>query len=397
MSLTLRRVLAWALLTLTLTSLALSVVISAAADLLLRNGLVPALATAVWAGVGAALALMRPRNAVGWLLLATGAALALSFAGGSYVDWSQAREAGLPATALAAWTGLFGWLVVIAFLIPRVMLVFPDGQPPSRRWRIVAYAQYAILAGLCVAALQPGPLHDQSYKRYDNPLGIGALDFLNGIGSRVGIVGIVLLLFATLGAAAALVVRFWTSRGVERQQLKLVSWAVGLIVFLWVGGSLLPAGVVKNGVELVGVTALAFAPLTILAAVLRYRLYDIDTVISKTLVYGVLTVVLGAAYVGFVLAGQALFSSFAGGSNLAIAASTLVVAALFLPVRSRVQRFVDRRFYRRRYDAQRTLESFGSRLREQIDLGTLEHDLQSVIVETMQPAQATVWLRKAAP
>jgi hypothetical protein len=393
MSLTLRRVLAWGLLVLTLALLVLSVVISAAADRSLKNALVPALATAVWAGVGAALALARPRNAVGWLLLAAGASLGLSSAGGSYVEWSQAREAELPATALAAWTALFGWLVVIAFLIPRLMLVFPDGRPPSRRWRIVAYAQFAILAGICVAALQPGPLHDQSYKRYDNPLGIGALDLLNGIDSRVGVVGIVLLLFATLGAAAALVVRFRTSRGVERQQLKLVAWAVGLIVFLWVGGSLLPAGVVKNGVELVGVTALALAPLTILAAVLRYRLYDIDTVISKTIVYGVLTVVLGAAYVGFVLAGQALFSSFAGGSNLAIAASTLVVAALFLPVRSRVQRFVDRRFYRRRYDAQRTLESFGARLREQIDLAVLEHDLEAVVTETMQPAHASVWLR----
>ena len=130
---------------------------------------------------------------------------------------------------------------------------------------------------------------------------------------------------------------------------------------------------------------------------MRYRLYEIDRVISRTLVYAALTLVLGASYVGLVLAGQALFSSFAGGSNLAIAASTLIVAALFLPVRSRVQRFVDRRFYRRRYDAQRTLEGFGARLREQIDLGTLERDLQTVVTETMQPAHASVWLRTGRP
>jgi hypothetical protein len=136
-------------------------------------------------------------------------------------------------------------------------------------------------------------------------------------------------------------------------------------------------------------------PVSIGVAVLRYRLYDIDRVISKTLVYGALTVVLGAAYAGLVLAGQALFSSFAGGSDLAIAVSTLVVAALFLPVRSRVQRLVDRRFYRRRYDAQRTLEAFGARLREQVELDGLRTDLERVVHETMQPVHVALWLREA--
>ena len=132
-------------------------------------------------------------------------------------------------------------------------------------------------------------------------------------------------------------------------------------------------------------------------AMLKYRLYEIDVIISKTLVYGSLSVILGAAYVGLVLAGQWVFSSFAGGSNLAIAASTLVVAALFLPVRSRVQRFVDRRFYRRRYDAQRTLESFGARLREQIDLvDARDTTSDGVVAETMQPTHASVWLRTGA-
>ncbi len=135
-------------------------------------------------------------------------------------------------------------------------------------------------------------------------------------------------------------------------------------------------------------------PVAIGIAILRYRLFDIDRVISKTLVYGVLSIVLGAAYVGLVLGGQALFSSFAGGSNLAIAASTLVVAALFLPARARVQRFVDRRFYRRRYDGQQTLHAFGSRLRRQVEVGALTRDLSGVARDTMQPAHVSVWLRR---
>ena len=138
-------------------------------------------------------------------------------------------------------------------------------------------------------------------------------------------------------------------------------------------------------------------PISVGIAVLRYRLYEIDRIISRTLVYVALTVILGAAYVGLVLAGPALFSSFAGGSNLAIAASTLVVAALFLPVRSRVQGFVDRRFYRRRYDAQRTLEAFGIRLREQVELDALATDLAAVVSETMQPAHVSVWRRGESP
>ena len=283
---------------------------------------------------------------------------------------------------------------MIAFLIPRFLLIFPDGRLPSRRWRGVGFAQYVVLLGLVVAALEPGPLADLDYKRYDNPVGIEALDPLNRIPGWANLIGLPILLLATVGAAASLIVRFHNSAGVERQQLKLVAWVVGITAVTWVGANLIPYGGVHDAVQLVALGGLVLAPLAVLVAVLRYRLYDVDAVISKTLVYGVLTVILGASYVGLVLAGQALFSSFAGGSNLAIAASTLVVAALFLPVRSRVQRFVDRRFYRRRYDAQRTLEGFGARLREQIDLGMLERDLRGVVTETMQPTHASLWLRE---
>jgi hypothetical protein len=204
------------------------------------------------------------------------------------------------------------------------------------------------------------------------------------------------LVFAV--SLAALVVRFRRSRGVERQQMKWLAWAGAVPVCAFAASLAISpffdGGLLVNFVFITGFAGLMLVPAAVAIAILRYRLYEIDRVISKTLVYGFVTVVLGAAYVALVLAGQAVFSSFAGGSNLAIAASTLVVAALFLPLRGRVQRFVDQRFYRRRYDAQRTLAAFGTRLREQVELDGLRSDLQSVVRETMQPAHVSLWLRE---
>ena len=179
--------------------------------------------------------------------------------------------------------------------------------------------------------------------------------------------------------------------------MKLLAFAGALPVaafglsFAWqvVGGQ----GLLNDVLFITGFTSLGLIPVAVGVAIRRYRLYEIDRVISRTLVYGSLTVVLGAAYVGLVLAGQAVFSSFAGGSNLAIAVSTLVVAALFRPVRSRVQNVVDRRFYRHRYDAQQTLDAFSTRLRHQVELSGLCADLQAVVDETVQPRHVSLWLR----
>ena len=222
-------------------------------------------------------------------------------------------------------------------------------------------------------ALGPGTLGD--FPTVDNPAGLPGLAGDLIVDPTWG-VAVMLLLGLSLGSV---VVRFRRSRGVERQQLTWLALAGGLAI----GGLLfgLPLECLDNWL-FKAFLSIAFAgfllmPVAVAIAILRYRLYEIDRIVSRTLVYASLTVVLGAAYVGLVLAGQALFSSFAGGSNLAIAVSTLVVAALFLPVRARVQRFVDRRFYRRRYDAQRTLEGFGARLREQVDLDELGADLQA--------------------
>jgi hypothetical protein len=176
-----------------------------------------------------------------------------------------------------------------------------------------------------------------------------------------------------------------------------VAFVVAFTALVWAGSSLLPSGWPEDVASGLGILLFCMIPISIGLAVLRYRLFEIDRLISKTVVYASVTVILGAAYVDLVLVAQRLFSSIAGGGDLAIAASTLVVAALFLPVRARVQRFVDRRFYRRRYDAQRTLEAFGARLRDEVELEVLAADLRCVVKETVTPAHAALWLRKAQP
>jgi hypothetical protein len=222
----------------------------------------------------------------------------------------------------------------------------------------------------------------------ENPLGIPALDPLYGVLEDIGTA--LLIVFLTLSTAAT-IVRFRRAHGDERQQLKWMTYGVAIWV-VWVPVTALVGGDLGEGDVSFALT-IAVLPAATAIAMFKHRLYEIDRVISRTLVYGALTVILGGAYAGLVLAGQALFSSFAGGSDLAIAVSTLVVAALFLPLRARVQRVVDRRFYRRRYDAQRTLEAFGARLREQVELETLQTELRTVVDETMQPSHASLWLR----
>jgi hypothetical protein len=270
--------------------------------------------------------------------------------------------------------------------------LFPDGLPLSRRWRWPLWLGAGVIAAMSIASiLTPGQLEGVP-AGYVNPIGVPGMDIAAGVTWVCALV----LILASVGS---LIVRFRGSRGIERQQIKIFAGTACFVVLGLVCFSLLHElthllDFIGPYTDVVWLLMLTLIPASMGVAILRYRLYDIDRVISKTLVYGSLSVILGAAYVGLVLAGQALFSSFAGGSNLAIAASTLAVAALFLPVRSRVQRFVDRRFYRRRYDAQRTLEGFGTRLREQIDLGTLDRELREVVTETMQPAHASLWLRE---
>jgi hypothetical protein len=349
------------------------------------------LAFVLFATVGAFVASRQPRNAVGWIFVAIGLLVGLSVAGGEYANYVFVEEPGShPGGYLAGWFYLWTWSPVLG-LIVTLPLLFPDGRVPGPRWRPVLWAVASTTIAITVAwMLRPGPMNDPKMESWgSNPIGIGALE---GIYDGLEAFGTVMLVAVLATSATAMVVRFRRSRGDERQQLKWMTYGVVVMVATLFLGPFLPG----DSSDLVFALTIAVLPVATAIAMLKYRLYDIDRVISRTLVYAVLTVILGAAYVGLVLAGQAVFSSFAGGSNLAIAASTLVVAALFLPVRARVQRVVDRRFYRHRYDAQRTLEAFGARLREQLELETLSADLRRAVEGTMQPAHMTLWLRGGA-
>lgn len=355
------------------------------------------LPTVVLAGpfvvVGALVAARQPRNPIGWLLEGIGLSLIVSDAIGDATQYGLAHS---------GWAGVLGYLALVSalayscffVLLILVLVLLPNGRLPSRRWRFVPAGLALLVAIELISIVRPGLIDRGNKQGVRNPLGIEAFGSLFSVLDPALILLTFLLLLLSI---VSVIVRFHRSAGVEQAQLRWIAAAVaatGITMVTMLVGSTIFGDRGAADVLFVGaITSISFIPIGIGVAVLRYRLYEIDRVISRTLVYGALTVILGAAYAGLVLGGQAVFSSFAGGSNLAIAVSTLVVAALFLPVRSRVQGFVDRRFYRRRYDAQRTLEAFGARLREQVDLDALGADLSAVVGETMQPAHVSLWLR----
>jgi hypothetical protein len=383
------RLIAWGLLAVAAALVVMVAGVAAATTFTLDVREAPMLVVALsFAVVGAVVAAGAPRNQIGWLLLAVGLGLAFFGATTALVELGIERPATIPATSTLAWLASnFGLCAFIALML--LLSRLPSGTLPSRRWRGVnVLAAVALVSGLA-ASFAPGPFDD--HPELENPFGIPgfgtvATDLLQPL--------VVLLLFTVLLVSlASVVVRFRRARGLERQQLKWVAASVGTTVLTWLIAFATSYDDSNSSMWVAWSLTLCFVPVSIGIAVRRYRLYDLDRVVSRALVYGGLSLILGATYVGLVLAGQALFASFAGGSNLAIAASTLLVAGLFLPVRARVQRFVDRRFYRRRYDAERTLEGFAARLREQVDLATLERDLRGVVGETMQPAHTSMWLR----
>jgi MFS family permease len=351
----------------------------------------------LFAAVGLLIARAEARNAIGWIFLGAAALLSGLTAAFGYADLVYYGGEDWPGAAWAAWFGNFAFIPAVFLASTLVAQIFPDGRPLPGRWRWVLWVSIAIgIEATVVAALDPGAL--DSYPNQLNPLGVPDwLGDVTGPSNDAG--GVVLGPPIFLVSLSSLVVRFRRSRGIERQQMKWLAFggAVPAVAFTlsFFYGAIVGDDRLLDAIFITGFAGLMLVPVAVAVAILRYRLYEIDRVISRTLVYGLLTVVLGAAYAGLVLVSQAVFSSVAGGGDLAIAASTLVVAAFFLPLRSRLQRLVDRRFDRRRYDAQRTLEAFGARLREQVDLDGLLTDLERAVHETMQPAHVSLWLRGA--
>ena len=272
-----------------------------------------------------------------------------------------------------------------------LILLFPTGRLLSSRWRMVAWtAGLAIVASLVSLSLQPGPIRD--FRPSRNPFGIeGAAAILKPVEAAGGVV----FLLCFVAAIVSLVLRFYRSRGEERLQLKWFAYAavLGFLAILF-GSVLVPASLDDRFGTLVWTVAPLGLPVSAGIAILRYRLYDIDVLINRTLVYGVLTATLALVYFGGIVSLQSGIQALTGQeSQLAVVASTLTIAALFNPLRRRIQSFIDRRFYRRKYDATKVLGAFSARLRNQTDLDSLSDDLLKVLRETMQPAHVSLWLR----
>jgi hypothetical protein len=358
------------------------------------NQPVQLITVAVGAGYAGVARFLGPR-APGNALILVLAALAVTFVIGGLCDGYVAAGSDQRWRGYAAWLGGFAWnLWLVNLAGVGLPLLFPDGRPPTRRWRWVAHAAVSgVAVGMIAYGLRPGAI--DGTVAVVNPFGVTGIDGLLDVLSQLSSV---LTTVAALGAIAALIVRIRRSRGIERQQLKWFAYVAALIFVGFAGGTVTSAIGETDTTSVLGpiawftaLIALGFGvPIATAFAVLRHRLYDIDLVIRRTLTYGVLTATLGTAYVGSILFLQLLLSP---SSDLAIAGSTLAVAALFQPARRRVQALVDRRFYRSEYDAQQTVEAFGTRLRDELSLDALTGELTTVVNETMQPTHVTVWLR----
>ena len=349
-----------------------------------------------FSSVGAVVGSRRPENPIGWLFCAIGVFAAIVLLSSEYAAYALlAQPDSLPGALAMVWIRAWVWVPYVGLFV-LLFLVFPEGWPQSRalRW-FASLVLFVIAYGTPLAAFSPGPI-DAIGGAVENPLGMEALRGV-GTNSAVGPVESILYVLGIV-AAASLFGRMRRARGVERQQLKWFTYATVILVV----GAVLDFTVSEaTGLSWLGemgfvltMVGLAGLPMAIGIAVLRYRLYNIDRIINRTLVYGAVTAMLLAVYVADIVLLQRIFVLLTGErSTLAVVASTLLIAALFTPLRRRIQSFIDRRFYRRKYDARKTMEDFSAQLRNETDLEALSDDLVGVVQETMQPAHVSLWLR----
>ena len=343
-------------------------------------------------GIGWLIASRRPDNRIGWLLLAMGFVYALTPFAAAYSGYGLVADPGsLPLADVMSWIFLLTWPpgFVLLILLP---LLFPDGRLPSRRWRPIVW-----IAGVALAVMVlPEAI---AYWPYRGPLlvlsGIStpASDTAPATAGLLQGIGLILCLVVAAASVASVVIRFRRSVGAEHQQIKSFASAaaVELAAIFVVTSVALP----RPFDALAAIVVAPLIPIAIGIAILRYRLFDIDRIISRTVSYGAVTAILAVVFIATILVSQTILASFFRGSSVAVAASTLVVAAIFQPLRRRVQSVVDRRFNRSRYDAERTAAAFGARLRDQVDLANLDADVRQVVAATVAPVTVGLWIRQA--
>ena len=345
--------------------------------------------------VGAIIASRRPEHPVGWLFCTIGLLAGVDHSCGEYATYALLVQPGsLPGGEAAAWIRSWVW-VVEGGLGVFLVLLFPNGRMPGARWRYLAWLNVAVtVLGTVAVAFSPGPIDGISPIR--NPLAVDSLGTALA-GSAVEPVEVLQAVVA-LAAAVSLFGRLRHAGFEARQQIKWFAYAatiliVGALLMSSVPGTTDSWWVLSVGSALY-VAGIVGVPVAIGVAILRHHLYNIDFIINRTLVYGSLTALLALVYLGGVLTAQAIFRVLTGEeSQLAVVASTLAIAALFNPLRRRIQSFIDRRFYRSKYDARKTLEAFSTTLRDETNLDSLSDDLVGVVKETMQPAHVSLWLR----
>jgi hypothetical protein len=376
-------------------------------------GFVPFLAFVAFPLVGALIASRHPGNPIGWICLVAGLLWMLILMSQAYSAYGLTKPGSIPFPVtihalLYAWL----WVPTVGLIGIYLLLLFPDGRLLSRRWRLLAWLAGAVIAVESAAVfLSPGPLQDLRGAR--NPFGLEDHPWVEGL----GLIVLPLLPLCMVASAVSLVLRFRRSTGVVREQIKWIAFAASFMGLLYLG--IMGTGLIIHlvsapqtpsdlgsqsllGALLENVMVLSFAgvPVAIGFAVLKYRLYEIDIIINRTLVYSALTATLVALFLGSVTTTQAIFRALSGQEEqpqLAVVVSTLVIAALFNPLRRRIQAFIDRRFYRSKYDATKTLDAFSAKLRDETDLDALSGDLVAVVREAMQPTHVSLWLRPELP